>query len=53
MTDTKKNRMTKEEYLQKCEEVEDTAYAEKAIHRVLETIYYSKTLMPSVKRLQN
>ena len=28
MTDTKKNRMTKEEYLQKCEEVEDTAYAE-------------------------
>ena len=29
MTDTKKNRMTKEEYLQKCEEVEDTAYAEK------------------------
>ncbi len=29
MTDTKKNRMTKEEYLQKCEEVEDTGYAEK------------------------
>ena len=29
MTDTKKNRMTKEEYLKKCEEVEDTAYAEK------------------------
>jgi len=28
VTDTKKNRMTKEEYLQKCEEVEDTAYAE-------------------------
>ena len=28
MTDTKKNRMTKEEYLKKCEEVEDTAYAE-------------------------
>ena len=29
MTDTKKNRMTTEEYLKKCEEVEDTAYAEK------------------------
>ena len=29
MTDTKKNRMTREEYLKKCEEVEDTAYAEK------------------------
>ena len=28
MTDTKKNRMTKEEYLKKCEEVEDTASAE-------------------------
>ena len=25
----KENRMTKEEYLKKCEEVEDTAYAEK------------------------
>ena len=52
ISNAKENRMSREEYLKKCEEVEDTAYHKREIHRHLEMNYYSKTSMPLVLRSQ-